>query len=63
MEVGGRKVVQVAVADGLKPILVGGSWVCYRLSRTDAAVRARSEARNQRDTEALRRAVEYFAFN
>jgi phosphoglucomutase len=59
-ELSGRKVVQVVRTDGLKLILEDGSWVCYRLSGTEPVVRAYTEARNERDMEALRSAAEKF---
>ncbi len=62
-ELGGRKVVQVVRTDGLKLVLDDGSWVCYRLSGTEPVVRAYTEARDQREMEALRRAAEHFVLN
>ncbi len=59
-ELSGRKVKQVVRTDGLKLILEDGSWVCYRLSGTEPVVRAYTEARSERDMEALRRAAEKF---
>jgi alpha-D-glucose phosphate-specific phosphoglucomutase len=56
-ELGGRKVTGVVRTDGLKLILDDGSWVCYRLSGTEPVVRAYTEARNERDMEALRTAA------
>jgi alpha-D-glucose phosphate-specific phosphoglucomutase len=52
-ELSGRKVVSVVRTDGLKLILEGGSWVCYRLSGTEPVVRAYTEARSEQDMEAL----------
>jgi phosphomannomutase len=62
-ELSGRKVVQVVRTDGLKLILEDGSWVCYRLSGTEPVVRAYTEARNERDMEALRLAAEKFVLS
>jgi alpha-D-glucose phosphate-specific phosphoglucomutase len=62
-ELGGRKVVSVVRTDGLKLVLDDGSWVCYRLSGTEPVVRAYTEARNERDMEALRKAAEKFVLN
>jgi len=59
-ELGGRKVTQVVRTDGLKLVLDDGSWVCYRLSGTEPVVRAYTEARNEKDMEALRTAAERF---
>jgi phosphomannomutase len=59
-ELGGRGVVQVVRTDGLKLILEDGSWVCYRLSGTEPVVRAYTEARNEKDMEALKAAAEKF---
>jgi phosphomannomutase len=59
-ELGGRKVAQVVRTDGLKLILEDGSWVCYRLSGTEPVVRAYTEARSEKDMEALKAAAEKF---
>ena len=59
-ELGGRKVTQVVRTDGLKLILEDGSWVCYRLSGTEPVVRAYTEARSEKDMDALRTAAERF---
>jgi alpha-D-glucose phosphate-specific phosphoglucomutase len=59
-ELSGRKVVKVVRTDGLKLILDDGSWVCYRLSGTEPVVRAYTEARSERDMQALRSAAEKF---
>jgi phosphomannomutase len=59
-ELGGRRVVQVVRTDGLKLILEDGSWVCYRLSGTEPVVRAYTEARSEKDMEALRAAAKKF---
>jgi alpha-D-glucose phosphate-specific phosphoglucomutase len=62
-ELGGRRVSAVVRTDGLKVILEDGSWVCYRLSGTEPVVRAYSEARNERDMEALKAAAERFVLS
>lgn len=62
-ELGGRKVTQVVRTDGLKLILDDGSWVCYRLSGTEPVVRAYTEARNEKDMEALKTAAEQFVMS
>ncbi len=62
-ELSGRKVVEVVRTDGLKLILDDGSWVCYRLSGTEPVVRAYTEARNERDMQALRSAAEKFVLS
>ena len=59
-ELGGRKVAQVVRTDGLKLILDDGSWVCYRLSGTEPVVRAYTEARSEKDMQALRTVAEEF---
>ncbi|MFP5203884.1 MAG: phosphoglucomutase/phosphomannomutase family protein [Acidobacteriota bacterium] len=59
-ELSGRKVTQVVRTDGLKLVLEDGSWVCYRLSGTEPVVRAYTEARSEKDMEALRTAAERF---
>ena len=62
-ELGGRRVSAIVRTDGLKLILEDGSWVCYRLSGTEPVVRAYSEARNERDMEALKAAAEKFVLS
>jgi phosphoglucomutase len=62
-ELSGRKVVEVVRTDGLKLILDDGSWVCYRLSGTEPVVRAYTEARNEKDMQALRAAAEKFVLH
>jgi len=62
-ELSGRKVVQIVRTDGLKLILDDGSWVCYRLSGTEPVVRAYTEARGEKDTQALRAAAEKFVLS
>jgi alpha-D-glucose phosphate-specific phosphoglucomutase len=59
-ELSGRKVTGVVRTDGLKLILDGGSWVCYRLSGTEPVVRAYTEARSEHDMEALSAAAKKF---
>lgn len=59
-ELGGRKVAQIVRTDGLKLVLDDGSWVCYRLSGTEPVVRAYTEARNEKDMEALSAAAKAF---
>ena len=59
----GRKVTGIVRTDGLKLILDDGSWVCYRLSGTEPVVRAYTEARNEKDMQALRAAAEKFVLN
>ena len=59
-ELSGRKVTQVVRTDGLKLILDDGSWVCYRLSGTEPVVRAYTEARDEKDMEALSAAAKKF---
>jgi phosphoglucomutase len=62
-ELSGRRVTQVVRTDGLKLILVDGSWVCYRLSGTEPVVRAYTEARSEHDMEALKAAAEKFVLD
>jgi alpha-D-glucose phosphate-specific phosphoglucomutase len=62
-ELSGRKVKAVVRTDGLKLILEDGSWVCYRLSGTEPVVRAYTEARSEKDMEALRSAAEKFVLS
>ncbi|HTY56188.1 MAG TPA: phosphoglucomutase/phosphomannomutase family protein [Candidatus Binataceae bacterium] len=62
-ELDGRKVTSVVRTDGLKLILEDGSWVCYRLSGTEPVVRAYTEARSERDAEALKAAAERFVLS
>ena len=62
-ELDGRGVSAVVRTDGLKLILEDGSWVCYRLSGTEPVVRAYTEARNERDMEALKTAAEKFVLS
>ena len=62
-ELSGRKVTSVVRTDGLKLIFDDGSWVCYRLSGTEPVVRAYTEARTEKDVEALRGAAEKFVLS
>jgi len=62
-ELSGRKVVSVVRTDGLKLILDDGSWVCYRLSGTEPVVRAYTEARDEKDMEALSAAAKKFVLS
>jgi alpha-D-glucose phosphate-specific phosphoglucomutase len=62
-ELSGRKVTSVVRTDGLKLILEDGSWVCYRLSGTEPVVRAYTEARSEKDMEALKAAAEKFVLS
>jgi alpha-D-glucose phosphate-specific phosphoglucomutase len=62
-ELSGRKVTQIVRTDGLKLILDDGSWVCYRLSGTEPVVRAYTEARSEKDMEALKAAAERFVMD
>ncbi|HUX46322.1 MAG TPA: phosphoglucomutase/phosphomannomutase family protein, partial [Terracidiphilus sp.] len=62
-ELSGRKVTSVVRTDGLKLILDDGSWVCYRLSGTEPVVRAYTEARNEKDMEALSAAAKAFVLS
>src|SRR6266496_2465162 len=48
----GRKINEVVRTDGLKLVLDGGSWVCYRLSGTEPVVRVYSEASSVSDLQA-----------
>jgi phosphomannomutase len=57
-EVGGRKVSRVVRTDGLKLIFEDGSWACYRMSGTEPVVRVYTEARSERDGEALNQAAQ-----
>ncbi len=58
-----RRVTQVVRTDGLKLILDDGSWVCYRLSGTEPVVRAYTEARDEKDLEALSAAAKEFVLS
>ena len=63
VELSGRRVSRVVRTDGLKLVLEDGSWVCYRLSGTEPVVRAYTEARSERDMEALKAAAESFVLS
>src|ERR1700758_3228571 len=62
-ELSGRKVVKVVRTDGLKLILDDGSGGLYRLSGTEPVVRAYTEARSEKDMEALRAAAKQFVMS
>jgi phosphoglucomutase len=62
-ELNGRKVTGIVRTDGLKLILNDGSWVCYRLSGTEPVVRAYTEARDEKDMEALSAAAKKFVLS
>jgi phosphoglucomutase len=59
----GSKVAQVVRTDGLKLVLVDGSWVCYRLSGTEPVVRVYSEARSKKDLKKLSAAAKAWIFD
>jgi phosphoglucomutase len=48
-ELFGRRVAEINREDGLKLVFADGSWVCYRLSGTEPAVRVYSGARSEDD--------------
>ena len=58
----GRKVKEIVRTDGLKMIFEDGSWVCYRLSGTEPAVRLYSEAGSESDLEKLSAAAKQWIF-
>jgi phosphoglucomutase len=58
----GRQVSEVVRKDGLKLLLNGGSWVCYRLSGTEPVVRVYSEASSVSDLQALSAAAKQWIF-
>jgi phosphoglucomutase len=58
----GRKVLSVVRIDGLKLVFDDGSWICYRLSGTEPAVRVYSEARSEPDLEKLSAAAKQWIF-
>ena len=62
-ELAGRNVKSIVRTDGLKLIFDDGSWVCYRLSGTEPVVRAYTEARSEKDMEALKAAAEHFVMS
>jgi phosphoglucomutase len=59
----GIKVASVVRTDGLKLVLAGGSWVCYRLSGTEPVVRVYSEARSKEDLAKLSGAAKAWIFS
>lgn len=59
----GIKVAQVVRTDGLKLVLVDGSWVCYRLSGTEPVVRAYCEARSKEGLAKLSEAAKAWIFD
>jgi alpha-D-glucose phosphate-specific phosphoglucomutase len=59
---GGRKVNEVVRKDGLKLVLDDGSWVCYRLSGTEPAVRVYSEASSETGLQTLSAAAKKWIF-
>ena len=52
-----------ARTDGVKLLFADGSWVCYRLSGTEPVVRAYTEARDEKDMEALSAAAKKFVLS
>lgn len=60
-EFDGRKVAQIVRTDGLKLVLVDGSWVCYRVSGTEPVVRVYTEARTQSELTKLSLAAKQWA--
>src|SRR5271169_2169863 len=59
----GIKVASVVRTDGLKLVLAGGSWVCYRLSGTEPVVRVYSEARSREELAKLSGAAKAWIFD
>jgi phosphoglucomutase len=59
----GSKVANVVRTDGLKLVLVDGSWVCYRLSGTEPVVRVYTEARSPEGLKRLSAAAKAWIFN
>jgi len=59
----GIKVAGVVRTDGLKLVLAGGSWVCYRLSGTEPVVRVYSEARSREELAKLSAAAKAWIFD
>jgi phosphomannomutase len=57
-QLAGHKVSRVVRTDGLKLVFADGSWVGYRLSGTEPVVRVYSEARSEREMEALSKAAQ-----
>ena len=58
----GCKVGEVVRTDGLKLVFDDGSWVCYRLSGTEPAVRVYSEFRDEAGLEKLSAAAKQWIF-
>ena len=58
----GRKVAEVVRKDGLKLVFEDGSWVCYRLSGTEPAVRVYCESRTEGELEKLSAAAKQWIF-
>src|SRR5271169_49730 len=59
----GHNVSEVVRTDGLKLVLAGGSWVCYRLSGTEPVVRVYSEARSREELAKLSGAAKAWIFD
>jgi phosphoglucomutase len=59
----GIKVAMVVRTDGLKLVLAGGAWVCYRLSGTEPVVRVYSEARSREELAKLSAAAKSWIFD
>ena len=62
-ELSGRKVSQGRAHRRSQADSRDGSWVCYRLSGTEPVVRAYTEARSEKDMEALKSAAEKFVLS
>jgi alpha-D-glucose phosphate-specific phosphoglucomutase len=58
----GRKVREVVRKDGLKLVFDDGSWICYRLSGTEPAVRIYTEARTEDGLEKLSASARQWIF-
>jgi phosphoglucomutase len=58
----GQRVSEVVRTDGLKLVLANGSWVCYRLSGTEPAVRVYSEAASEQELKKLSAAAKQWIF-
>jgi phosphoglucomutase len=58
----GRKVTETVRKDGLKLVFEDGSWICFRLSGTEPAVRVYSEARSVEDLKRLSAAAKQWIF-
>jgi phosphoglucomutase len=48
--------------DGLKLLFEDGSWVCFRLSRTESVARAYSEGQSEQGLEKLSGAAKQWIF-